>query len=125
MTFNLDTGKVDGSGSLWRADDWIHMNIPGGMLSMLMPEKELLFFIEFLAHIPLHKNGYEMRSKRYHYQSEDHDEGHVNVFIGDNTLVIININMEHIPALMSYLYDRRDECKWQDEQIAKEITAPL
>lgn len=117
MTFNLNTGKVDGSGQLWRADDWIHMNIPCGMLSLLMPEKELLFFIEFLAHIPLHKEGYEKKSKTYSYQSEFHDEGHVNIIIGNNTLVIINIDMKHIPALMSYLYDRRDEMKWQENEI--------
>lgn len=112
--FNLKNGKADGTGNLWRADDWIHMNIDCGMLSIFMPEDELLTFIEFLAHIPLHKDGYEKYTKNYHYQAENHDtdsasgDACVNVFIGDKTLVILNINLPYIPALMSYLYEHRE-----------------
>ena len=101
--FNLKTGKVDGAGDLWRTDEWIHMNHSNGMLSIFMPEKELKSFLEFLAHIPLHKYGCKKKSRNYTYESTVPDQGNVNIHISDKTLVVIGINMQFIPAFMKYL----------------------
>jgi hypothetical protein len=111
MNFNLDTGKVDENGCLWRADNWVHLSMQYGMISIFLPEKELLEFITFLSQVPHHPNGYEANYTNYVFQSEDHDvydgDARVNIFIRDHTWVILNMNVQHIHAFMTYLYENR------------------
>ena len=107
MVFNLNTGKVDGQGKLHRADEYIHIDISCGMLSFLMPEKEIIQFIEFLSCVKNSKDGYFISSEKFDYQSERHDEGFVNMLIGRDVIAVIIIKVEYIDALISYLYENR------------------
>lgn len=107
MVFNLNTGKVDGQGTLYRADEYLHMEIPCGMVSLLMLEKEIIQFIEFLSAVKNNKNGYFVSSEKFDYTSEAHDEGFVNMLIGRDVIVVIVIKVEYIDALISYLNEHR------------------
>lgn len=104
MFFNLDTGKVDSDGILWLADEWIHVSCKHfGMISIFMPKRNLLNFINFLSEVITHPNGHVEKHRDYIFQSEPHDESRVNIFIQDKTWIILNIKVEYISNLILYL----------------------
>lgn len=107
--FNLETGKIDKEGTIHRADEYLHVEIPQGMLSFLMPEEEMIQFIEFLSAVKSNPNGYSMIGTTNSYQSDPHDDGFVNLLFDSGIIVVVLvIKVEYIYALISYLNDHRE-----------------
>lgn len=108
--FNLETGKIDKEGTVHRADEYLHVEIPHGMLSFLMPEEEIIQFIEFLSAVKSNPNGHSMMGTTHSYESEPYrDDGFVNLLFYDMIVVVaLVIKVEYIDALISYLNDHRE-----------------
>lgn len=105
--FNLETGKIDKEGTVHRADEYLHVEILQGMLSFLMPEEEIIQFIEFLLAVKSNPNGYSMIGEMHSYKSDPHDEDFVNLLFDSGMIVVLVIKVEYIDALISYLNDHR------------------